>query len=283
MAKLNFKKVLDKAKNVDYKGLANDFTQKAGKAIEDTGKAIKDFDVQEAAKSTGQTISGMADTLRNTKPEDVKAGIVDMADKGSKALKGYVDNVIQTTKDAREALKEEEDHSEISLENAMTVIYLLMAVDKNIDEEEIKLFKEIFNETELDAALYPSIIDKCNTIVKEAEKDYFFDVIHENILSLLKKEEKSDLMINKKLLVWDLLTIAKADGFYSEDEQRMINTVARALSIDKSILPEMEMAYDSIMDIDRFKTEDKSFKEQLEHRKEIIMKSVYQLIDDKEV
>ena len=283
MAKFSFKNVLDKAKSVDYKGIANDITQKAGKAIEDTGKAIKEFDVQEAARSTGQTISGMADTIRNTKPEDVKAGIVDMADKGSKAFKGYVDNVIQTTKDAREALKEEEDTDTISLESAMTVIYLLIAADRNVDEEEISVFKEIFNETKLDAALYPSIIERCNNIIKKAENDYYLDVIHESILTVLKEEEKSNQNISKKLLLWDLLTIAKADGAYSEEEQRMIGTVARALSIDKSILPEMEMAYDSILDIDGIKTEDKSYNEQLRHRREMIMNSVYQLIDDKEV
>ncbi len=283
MAKLNFKKVLDKAKSVDYKGIATDITQKAGKAIEETGKAIKDFDVEKAAKSTGETISGMADTIRNTKPEDIKAGLTDMADKGGKALKSYVDNVIQTSKDVKEALKVEKDNSTISLESAMTIIYLLMAVDNTVDKQEIVVFKEIFNETELEPTVYDSITERCNKIIEEAQSDYYLDVIHENILTILKEEQPSDLRINKKLLLWNLLTIAKADGSYSEEEQRMINTVSRTLSIDKAILPEMEMAYDSIMDIDQAKVEDESDYDQLQHRKEVIMNSVYQLIEDKEV
>lgn len=131
----------------------------------------------------------------------------------------------------------------IAKEGALKAFYYLMSVD-GVTTFEQERFQEIGIEL-----LGKNFSEEKETIIAECEKtidaveadDERSDVIQEGIDQALSEVAKviEDGVI-PRLLVWNMLTLAHSDSDYSENENRLINHVARILQIDKSVLAEMK-------------------------------------------
>ncbi|MCH5253956.1 MAG: hypothetical protein J1F41_03455 [Lachnospiraceae bacterium] len=131
----------------------------------------------------------------------------------------------------------------IAKEGALKVFYYLMAVDgvttfeqERFQEIGIELLGETFSE------IKETIIAECEEVIDAVEvDDERYDVIQEGIDQALNEmvKEIEDGVV-PRLLIWNMLTLAHSDSDYSENENRLINHVARILQIDRSVLAEMK-------------------------------------------
>jgi hypothetical protein len=97
-------------------------------------------------------------------------------------------------------------------------------------------------------------------------------------------------VIDRKILLWNLVVIAYSDGEYSVDEGKIIRFVARTLGVDRAFIPEMESSIQALMAIEN---EEKFLKEsdrrygkieaelnELTDRKNTIKQGIHALILD---
>ena len=181
----------------------------------------------------------------------------------------------------------------IEKRNAMKAFYYLMAVDNDIDEEELDTFEQIGAEIlESDFEQYKEdIIECCNTqitsAISEIEK---YDVIQEGLDDVLNGSENKETDIPIRLLIWNMLVIAFCNNTYSEAEQKLINHVVRKTKTDRNILMEMEhtiKAYVSVKkQIEWIESTDKPYSEvrpiveELEKRQENLLENAHALVLD---
>ncbi|MCH5256162.1 MAG: hypothetical protein J1D87_02670 [Lachnospiraceae bacterium] len=131
----------------------------------------------------------------------------------------------------------------IAKEGALKAFYYLMSVDgvttfeqERFREIGIELLGEAFSEAE------KTIIAECENVINSIDvDDERYDLIQEGIDQALNEVVKViEEGVVPRLLVWNMLTLAHSDSDYSENENRLINHVARILQIDKSVLAEMK-------------------------------------------
>lgn len=181
----------------------------------------------------------------------------------------------------------------ISKEGALKVFYFLMLVD-GVTTFEKDCLREIG--TELLGNTFSTVVGKiiyeCESDISSAEaNNERYDLIQEGIDRALNETAPSVAEgLVPRLLVWNMLTLAYSDSDYSENENRLISHVVRILQIDKSVFAEMKQLINVAHSIQEEKetlensprpySEVRLIIEEIEKRKQIIIKAAMALISD---
>ena len=182
----------------------------------------------------------------------------------------------------------------IKKKSAVMTFYYLIAVDKNVTEEEIDTFESVAKEIDPDFySLYRNTINEeyRSQIEKLIDEEDFFDVILEGVdKALLQELSEGEQGVTPRHLLWNLLVVAFCDGEYSNEERRLIKHVSRMTEIEKDVFLEMEELMKANVALDKeiqtLNDSDKPYKEirplveELEERKQVIINSALALIED---
>ncbi len=181
--------------------------------------------------------------------------------------------------------------TDISVKNALKIMYFLMAVDGEIFHNEEEKFDAIGAELDLNyAENKEQIIEECKSQMDKimSLKDYY-NVVQEGVeLALAEPVQPEDIVISHKLLVWNLLSVAYSDGNYDETERKLLKYIVDKLHFDKAVFFEMENSILTLLDLERellwIKTTDRPYLtiermvNEIVDRKNIIFDSVKDLI-----
>ena len=271
--------------------------EKAKEAAAEAGTKLKETDYKELAQKTQDSLKSTAEnvqtSIRNFDADSAKEDISNMAKKGTDSLKRYLQNSKETDSKVRRVLEENEREDEKLLpEDALKIIYLLMLSDKAVSDEENARFDHVVSELDVENSCdKTAIVDNCCAIVASSNSDDYLDFITDGIQDALHHSRLSGKgTIDKKLLLWDLLAVAYSDGEYSESEKAVLRVINRRMEIDPSIILEMETAVSTIDALarqeDELRQSNRSYAEidrclkEIEYRKNVIMQSVQELLED---
>ena len=255
-------------------GLFDKVKKQIGNAAEITKKAAENLPDSVKEIDTEKTLKGFkkigSDTFQRAKTEG--AGLYDMA---------------------KASFKKKEITKLIREQDALEIMYYLIASDMSVEEEEIEMFDSIGHELDPAYETYRnSLIARCNAEIDGIhDLDEFYDIVHEQVnralLNSLNSEEGS---IRPTVLLWDLVSIAFAEKEYSANEKRLIRSVARTLGIDASVLKEMESTIQTMMALNeeenvlkaanRRYSEVEPFINEIADRKQTIMQNMRALMLD---
>lgn len=179
----------------------------------------------------------------------------------------------------------------ISSDNALKVIYYLIAADGQILQEELEKFDEI------GASLDPQfqenkdrILQECQAQLEKAiDEEDFYDVLQDGVDAALQSPAQGkNPILSPKMLLWDLLCVAYSDSDFAEIEQRLIKFVVRRLGIDKAVYLEMDQAVQTATELEQeanwLKTTSRPYQEvaeqiqEIKNREAAIFQSVTDLI-----
>lgn len=182
----------------------------------------------------------------------------------------------------------------IKTRDALQAFYYLIAVDGSVRDDERALFDHIGDN--LDAKHFhdyrKEIIDSCDERINQChDSDDRYDVIVEGVDAVLShRTDKRAAGIAPRLLLWNMLSVAFADGEYDAVESRLIKHIARTMIADRSIYPEMEhlmrAAYDVRGELDWISNSELPYSEvrpmvdQLEERVNVLQNAAVLLIED---
>lgn len=211
--------------------------------IRDIGKGLKD------------SLHGAADAVKG-KVKDVE--MPDFKRAGEQASE-QVKNLLKKTGTAK-AAEESGAAGEngipkaegISTQNAIKIIYFLMAADGEIQPAEEEKFEAMG--AELDPGFFSfkeQLIKECReSLDKAIDPEDYYDALCDGVEdALLFSKRTVDAFISPKLLLWDLITIAYSDQTYHESERKLLKHIVRKLDIDKAVFLEMESSVLTVMDI----------------------------------
>lgn len=271
--------------------------EKAKDVAKSTTDKLRDVDFKEVIDKTSSSIkntaSNLQDSIKNFDADKAKESVSEMVKKGSEAIKQHLDNAKETDRKVKSVLQESQlSRDKVLPEDALKMIYLLMLADQNVSKEEEERFDSIVPELDVEEKCdKQQIIDGCKAIVAASDNKNFIDYISDGIQDALHHSKESGKgTINKKLLLWNLLSVAYSDGNYSKNEKAVLSIINRRMEIDPSIILEMEAAVSTldalIKQEEQFKNSDKTYSviaatlKEIEYRRNTIMQSVYELIED---
>lgn len=193
------------------------------------------------------TLQGAAESVK-TAAKDVKLPELKAPEKIKDAFKKKevpVSSAEQTSAPAR---------INISVYNAMKIIYYFMAVDGEVHQSEEEKFNSICAELDPEFTnYYRQIIDECKMQMdKVIDADDYYDVIQEGVEdTIMSAVNASDIYIPPKLLVWNLLAIAHSDEKYDEPERKLLKYIVRKLDVDRAVFLELESSFLTVMDLEK--------------------------------
>lgn len=135
-------------------------------------------------------------------------------------------------------------------ESAMKSVYYLMVADGQIEDKEMKIFHELATNLEYEAEKVDELVRSCKTFVDSlADEEEYFEVLQEKADECMEQSVIYD-KIGSRLVLWNMMAIAFADGRYCENEKKMIQHFARKVEVEKDIILEMEQIIKTIGDLE---------------------------------
>ena len=176
--------------------------------------------------------------------------------------------------------------------SALKSFYYLIAIDGRIVPEEIKKLDMIGHEIDPEAYadFREELLAECMSKIESLEStDDYSDIVQELIDAALDETEITD-RISTRLVIWNMLVLAYSDDEYDESEKRLIKHIARLTEVDNSVLLEMEMILKAYGDVlqelewleqsERPYTEIRPHVEEIENRKQVLLRNAMELIAD---
>lgn len=182
----------------------------------------------------------------------------------------------------------------IEKETALRIFYYFMAIDGEVTDDEIIKFKEIAQE--IDGEKYKEYSDQ---LIRECDEqistvgagDEVYDVIQESVDQMIHMQADTCTDgLSRRLLIWNLYALSFSDGYLAEEEKRFIAHLGRILDVEKSVLLEMEQLVQTAMVVmnelsvlnesNRPYSEIKPLVDEIEHRKNVLIKIAQNLIAD---
>ena len=245
-------------------------------------------------KTLQDTVENVKEASKDIKMPEIKApGIKNIKKPDIKLPEIKIPEQIKEIgkKKAEETVKEEPmGFVGISVENALKIIYCLMAVDGDIHENEIErltMIGEGFAEgfTQVRDAL----VEECQKRISvESGVREYYDAIEQIVDDLLKPGTQGEYFMNPRLFLWDMLTIVYSDDKYDENEKKLISHIVKVMEIEEDVFLEMESSMATVMDIEKeikwIKTTDRPYLKieavvnELEDRKNTILESIMELL-----
>ena len=176
--------------------------------------------------------------------------------------------------------------------SAMKAFYYQIAIDGTITHDELAKFDEIGHEIDPDefSAYKEDLIAECT---KEIEKyiglDEYNEIIQEKVDAAL---DETDIFerISTRLVIWNMMVLSFSDEEFSENEKVLIKHIARITGVENSVLLEMEQILKTYKDVldelewiqqsNRPYTEIRPHVDEIEKRKEVLMRNATELIAD---
>ena len=224
----------------------------------------------------------------------VKTATKNVMKKEEKTVNGSrSDRVKNAFEKNKEAETEDNDsvYRNLSIRNAIKIVYYLMTVDGTVYHSEEDKFDSICEELDPEGvADKEELIVECKKqLNKIVDSDDYYDVVQDGVEeAILSKDNTISAPVLPKLLLWDLLTIAYSDENYDESERKLIKYFVRKFDIDKAIFLEMESSILTVMDLEKelewIKTTDRQYKkiqetvDEVEERKKVVLDSIKDLI-----
>jgi len=222
--------------------------------------------------------------------EELKKSMKNLIDASADTFANMRKRAEENAKAVKEALrKSEEETNNLTIEDALRIIYFLMAVDGKISEEEQKKFIEVANEMDKDFYIYnDEFVDAMNQFINSIDEDYDH-YINDYVAEAVRHSRNNvEAVIPAKVLIWNLLVIGFSDGECLDIEKKLIRYCAKQLDLDKSVILEFEGYVRTLMAIIKeeewLKTSNRSYIEvekelnELADRKLVIMQGVSALI-----
>jgi len=174
---------------------------------------------------------------------------------------------------------------------ALKVFYYFMAIDGDISSDELQKLDDIIIEIAYEGDKAEIVVECENYLASMDSRDEAYDYILEAIDKALKESDEFACDgIVRRLLVWNLYALSFSDGNLADAEKRIINHIGRVLEIDKSVLLDMEQliqtAFAIMKELEVLNVSAKPYAEirplidELESRKQVIVKAAKELIED---
>ena len=131
----------------------------------------------------------------------------------------------------------------------VAAFYYLMAADGEIGSAEQEKLRQIAAEIELEG--FESCLEEIQAEFENRQAgalndDEPYDLLSEGVDdALAENPTEEENGVTPRLLLWDLLVMANADGQYHPQERRLIRHVARTIGVEKSVFLEMEQLLQS--------------------------------------
>ena len=275
-----------------------DAFSKAAETVANTGKQLsdnlKEVDLKNMADAVKNKTEEIVEAAKNTSPETVKESIKEIRTNLSEKLATFKRNSEATDKAVEEALSLEINTVQrISAENALKIMYLMMACDNSVNREETDKFDLIARDMLQDRySEKEQIVLWCKEVISSVEeKEDYYDTIRDSIARVMQEAMSlNDGTIDSKILLWNLVVIAYSDGEYSVDEGKILRFVAKTMGIDKAFIPEMESSIQALQAIEAeekfLKSSDRRYEKielelnELADRKATIIRGIHALILD---
>ena len=221
--------------------VAKQATKTAGSVVKQVSNTTEDL-----AKQAVNTANALAKQAENT-ANNVK----EQAEKLPESVMETSTSLLEKTK---KAFQKTEATDLIRSEDAVRVLYYLMAADGVVSPEEIEKFNEIG--ADIDSGFETkkeSLMQECEGFLeKAADEQERYDILHEHAAEAIRSSRASeDGQIRPRLFLWNLLAIAFADGEYSENEVRLIRAMARLMEVDPVIVKEMESTIRTLLALEQ--------------------------------
>ena len=162
----------------------------------------------------------------------------------------------------------------IKTRDALQAFYYLIAVDGSVRDDERALFDHIGDN--LDAKHFhdyrKEIIDSCDERINQChDSDDRYDVIVEGVDAVLShRTDKRAAGIAPRLLLWNMLSVAFADGEYDAVESRLIRRAAYDVRGELDWISNSELPYSEV----------RPMVDQLEERVNVLQNAAVLLIED---
>lgn len=238
------------------------------------------------------TLKGATDSVKNATSKIINKEPEPVSSSLSDRVKGAMNKNQLDRPDSEERTEEEYVIRNLTVKNAIKIIYYLMAVDGNIFHCEEEKFDSICEELDKDGQVdKDSIITECKQqLDKIMDDDDYYDVVQDGVEeAVLSPDNTETSPVHSKLILWDLLTIAYSDENYDESERKLIKYYVRKMNISKTVFLEMESTILTLMDLEKeikwAKTTDRSYMEiqknidEIKERQNVIMDSIKDLIN----
>ncbi len=182
-----------------------------------------------------------------------------LKEKGEEALAAHKEKSERSKTAVSEAMQKTDRKGIIfPVQDALRIIFCLMAVDGSINPEEEKTVCEIGEKLDPNFSSYKDkFMDEGKKLAaaSAADEEEHYDIIHDAAGEiLLKASQNGTEGISGKTLVWDLLTVAYSEGDYTEPEKRLIRYISRAVGVDTVVLQEMKQTLQTLLAIDKENT-----------------------------
>ena len=181
----------------------------------------------------------------------------------------------------------------LRVEEALMMIYCLMAVDGVVAKEELEEFDIIGRELIRDFDKYKDyIIKRCvDSLGKASSNEKYQDNLRDFIRDLIVNAQMSnDGSVPGKMLIWNLISVAYSEGDYGEEERSLISFITCLLLIDKTVPEEMDYIFQTVRAIDKevawLKSSCKPFAvvekhlNELSNRRKAVMDGLWALVQD---
>ena len=181
----------------------------------------------------------------------------------------------------------------ISASDALRLFYYLMAADGELSEDELELFYGLSAEFDLESEGYVAqVVSECEAELLRHPSSISPLIsamtCADGVLFQLQRLEEGETPVVPRLVIWNLLAIALADGSYGDAEREYITHINTHFGVDEVILSEMEGSVLATLDLDReiawIKTTNDSYLAieqtviELERRKAAVVEGIQSLI-----
>ncbi len=245
-----------------------------------------------AAKTAQKAAENLPDSVRQIDVDKTFKGFRKAGEDAVRKIKSDSTNLYSKTMDSFQK-KEKEATQFIRDEDALKIMYYLIAADMSMKAEEMEMFDSIGRDLDADYEMHRNeIIGGCNSkLAVTADVDEYYDIIHEQVSAAIHNSQSSgEGDILPTLLLWNMISIAFSENEYSTIEKRLIRSTARTLGLDEAIPKEMEAAARTMIALakeeeilqasDRKFSEVKPYMDEIAERKQSIMENVQALLLD---
>lgn len=276
-----------------FDNLAKTLADAAAKAAE----ATKSIDAKEIQKNltnaVNDTVSKVKDTAGAIDPKDIPGSLTKMASDAGQAIVKHNNDRKESQASAKEVLHSAQvKQNYVTIHDAMKVIYLLMFSDKDFTEEEKAVFLSAGNAIDPNfSSDKDALIAECTAVIQAAENGNYEQNIHDAVAKTIwNSSNEKDTTVSGRLLVWNMIAAAYADGNCSSDEHDLIQFAGRELKVEPETIQEMESAMKTMIAVSKeaqwLKESGRSYSEvqpqvdELENRRNTIMQGIQALLKD---
>lgn len=232
-------------------------------------------------------------TTESFKDIDFKDSLKDLQDKGKDTFDVLKKKSEETIKKVEDALsKTNEKTYKLTIQDALRIMYYLIAIDGELTNDELDKFVLIGQDTDPGFHEYKTeLLKELKQTIEATDKEDYEDNIRDLVgEAILNSQYNKNAKIDGKLFIWNLLAISYSDGECLESERKLIRYVTKQLEIDKSVILEMESYVYTLNAIEKeefiLKQSNKPYSiieskiNELSDRKKAIMQGVHALLVD---